>query len=85
MSLLLCASPSIAEHGKKWFDAGLLASLACLLDNLCHASASIAKKWKIFFLDAHLLASQSLAESMRGAAHVETNLEPNSGNTAPPF
>ena len=31
---------------KKWFDAGLLASLACLLDNLCHASASIAKKWK---------------------------------------
>ena len=59
--------------------------LACLLDNLYHASASIAKKVEKKMFDAHLLASQSLTESVRGAAHVETNLKPNSGNTAPPF
>ena len=60
-------------------------ALACLLDNLCHASASIAKKMEKKLMRAclHHILCQKL--SVRDAVYVETNLESNSGNQAPPF
>ena len=84
MSSLLCASASNAENGKK--NSLMVACLHRLLDNLYHASASIAKKMeKKILMRAclHHILCQKL--SVRDAVYVETNLESNSGNPAPPF
>ena len=61
-----------------------LACIACLKTFVMHQHP-LKKNGRKKMFDAHLLASQSLTKNVRGAAHVETNLEPNSGNTAPPF